>query len=51
MAILGQKKKVLLSSVCGPFGSKYDDGFGVSYEGTWQVLWAQGRATTTNQWG
>ena len=46
--------KILLSSVCGPFGEKYGDGFGVSYEGSWQVLWAQGvfrtRATTT-QWG
>ncbi|EHQ88903.1 B12-binding domain-containing radical SAM protein [Desulfosporosinus youngiae] len=49
-----KKKKILLSSVCAPFGVKYGDGFGVSYEGSWQVLWAQGvfrpRATTT-QWG
>jgi radical SAM superfamily enzyme YgiQ (UPF0313 family) len=46
--------KLLLSSVCGPFGEKYGDGFGVSYEGTHQIMWAQGifrtRATTT-QWG
>ena len=46
--------KVLLSSVCQPFGEKYGDGFGVSYEGSHQILWAQGifrtRATTT-QWG
>jgi haloalkane dehalogenase len=48
------KKKVLLSSVCQPFGEKYGDGFGTSYEGSHQLLWAQGvfkpRATTT-QWG
>ncbi len=46
--------KVLLSSVCQPFGRKHGDGFGVSYEGTHQIMWAQGifrtRATTT-QWG
>ena len=45
---------VLLSSVIQPFGSKYGDGFGVSYEGTHQIMWAQGifrpRAATT-QWG
>lgn len=45
---------VLLSSVCPPFGEKYGDGFGVSYEGSYQILWAQGifrtRGTTT-QWG
>lgn len=44
----------MLSSVCKPFGAKYSDGFGVSYEGSHQILWAQGvfrsRATTT-QWG
>ena len=48
------QKKVLLSSVCQPFGAQYGDGFGVSYEGTHQIMWAQGmfrtRATTT-QWG
>ncbi len=47
-------KRVLLSSVCKPFGPEYGDGFGVSAEGTHQIMWAQGvfrvRATTT-QWG
>ena len=47
-------KKILLSSVCQPFGQQYGDGFGVWYEGTHQLMWAQGifrpRATTT-QWG
>ncbi|MBN1770903.1 MAG: cobalamin-dependent protein [Deltaproteobacteria bacterium] len=47
-------RKLLLSSVCRPFGTRYGDGFGTSYEGTHQILWAQGpfrtRATTT-QWG
>jgi hypothetical protein len=47
-------RKLLLSSVCQPFGPKYGDGFGTSYEGSHQILWAQGifrtRATTT-QWG
>jgi len=47
-------KTLLLSSVCKPFGTKYSDGFGVSSEGTHQIMWAQGvfrtRATTT-QWG
>ncbi|MFH1434522.1 MAG: hypothetical protein ABIJ56_02280, partial [Pseudomonadota bacterium] len=47
-------KRVLLTSVCRPFGEKYGDGFGVSYEGSHQLLWAQGifrpRSTTT-QWG
>ncbi len=49
-----KKKTVLLSSVCKPFGPEYGDGFGVSAEGTHQIMWAQGvfrvRATTT-QWG
>jgi haloalkane dehalogenase len=44
----------LLSSVCRPFGKPYGDGDGVSSEGSYQILWAQGvfrtRATTT-QWG
>jgi len=48
------KKRVLLTSVCQPFGEKHGDSFGVSYEGTHQILWAQGifrpRSTTT-QWG
>lgn len=47
-------RKLLLSSVCKPFGPEHGDGFGVSYEGSHQILWAQGlfrpRATTT-QWG
>ncbi|MBI5489339.1 MAG: cobalamin B12-binding domain-containing protein [Deltaproteobacteria bacterium] len=47
-------RKLLLSSVCRPFGPEHGDGFGVSYEGTHQIMWAQGafrtRATTT-QWG
>jgi radical SAM superfamily enzyme YgiQ (UPF0313 family) len=49
-----RRRKLLLTSVCQPFGEKYGDGFGVSYEGSHQILWAQGifrtRATTT-QWG
>ncbi|HUU01644.1 MAG TPA: hypothetical protein VM425_09405 [Myxococcota bacterium] len=47
-------KKLLLSSVCQPFGEKYGDGFGVSYEGSHQLMWAQGifrPRTTTTQWG
>ena len=48
------RRKLLLSSVCRPFGEKYGDGFGVSYEGSHQLMWAQGifrsRGTTT-QWG
>jgi radical SAM superfamily enzyme YgiQ (UPF0313 family) len=47
-------RKLLLTSVCQPFGEKYGDGFGVSYEGSHQLMWAQGifrsRGTTT-QWG
>ncbi len=47
-------KTVLMSSVCQPFGREHGDGFGTSYEGTHQIMWAQGifrtRATTT-QWG
>jgi len=47
-------KKLLLSSVCQPFGTEYGDGPGTSFEGSFQLLWAQGafrtRATTT-QWG
>ncbi|HEY3351814.1 MAG TPA: hypothetical protein VGQ83_01075 [Polyangia bacterium] len=47
-------RKVLLTSVCRPFGPQYGDGFGTSYEGTHQIMWAQGifrtRAPTT-QWG
>jgi radical SAM superfamily enzyme YgiQ (UPF0313 family) len=47
-------RKVLLTSVCQPFGRKHGDGFGVSFEGSHQIMWAQGifrtRGTTT-QWG
>ena len=46
--------RVLFSSVCKPFGEKYGDGFGASYEGSHQLMWAQGlfrpRGVTT-QWG
>lgn len=46
--------RVLLSSVIRPFGAEHGDGFGVSYEGSHQIMWAQGvfrpRGTTT-QWG
>lgn len=48
------QKTVLLSSVCQPFGERYGDGFGVSYEGTHQIFWAQGifrPRAVTNQWG
>ncbi len=47
-------RRLLLSSVCQPFGVEFGDGFGSSYEGSHQIMWAQGifrtRATTT-QWG
>ena len=46
--------RLLLSSVCQPFGTKHGDGFGTSFDGSHQLLWAQGlfrpQATTT-QWG
>jgi radical SAM superfamily enzyme YgiQ (UPF0313 family) len=49
-----ENRRLLLSSVCQPFGEEHGDGFGVSYEGSHQIMWAQGifrtRATTT-QWG
>ena len=47
-------KKLLLSSVCQPFGAAHGDGFGVSYEGSHQIMWAQGifrTRATTQQWG
>ncbi len=48
------QRKVLLSSVIQPFGTEHGDGFGTSYEGSHQLMWAQGifrtRGTTT-QWG
>ncbi|MFZ5787740.1 MAG: B12-binding domain-containing radical SAM protein [Acidobacteriota bacterium] len=47
-------RRLLLSSVCQPFGEAHGDGFGVSFEGSHQLMWAQGifrtRGTTT-QWG
>ena len=48
------RKTVLMSSVCQPFGERHGDGFGVSYEGTHQIFWAQGifrPRAVTNQWG
>jgi radical SAM superfamily enzyme YgiQ (UPF0313 family) len=47
-------KKVLLSSVCQPFGEKYGDGFGVRHEATHQLMWAQdifNVSCTNYQWG
>lgn len=47
-------KRVLLSSVCQPWGVQYGDGFGTSYEATHQYMWAQGifrPRETTAQWG
>jgi hypothetical protein len=47
-------RKLLLTSVCQPFGPKHGDGFGTSYEGSHQILWAQGIFRTrgiTTQWG
>ncbi|MBN1655215.1 MAG: hypothetical protein JXA30_15710 [Deltaproteobacteria bacterium] len=48
------RKRVLLSSVCAPFGEKYGDGFTVRHEAVHQLSWAQGvfRLYGTNtQWG
>lgn len=48
-----KSRKILLSSVCRPFGSKYGDGDGTSYEGSHQLMWAQGlfrSRGTTEQW-
>ena len=51
---MSSQRKVLLSSVCQPFGAQHGDGFGVSFEGSHQLMWVQGvfrpRGTTT-QWG
>lgn len=47
-------KKVLLTSVCKPFGEKYGDSFLTSYTGSHQILWAQHifrTWTTANQYG
>jgi hypothetical protein len=52
--VIVREKRVLLSSICKPFGKAHGDGFGVHYEGTHQIMWAQGifrpRGVTT-QWG
>jgi radical SAM superfamily enzyme YgiQ (UPF0313 family) len=48
------QRRLLLSSVCQPFGVKFGDGFGSSYEGSHQIMWAQGIFRTrgvTTQWG
>jgi radical SAM superfamily enzyme YgiQ (UPF0313 family) len=48
------RRRLLLSSVCQPFGTKFGDGFGSSYEGSHQIMWAQGIFRTrgvTTQWG
>lgn len=47
-------RRLLLSSVCRPFGVKYGDSFGVSANGAHQLMWAQGIFkifSTTTQWG
>jgi hypothetical protein len=47
-------RKLLLSSVCQPFGAKYGDSFCVSTNGAHQLMWAQGifrTFGTTTQWG
>lgn len=47
-------KKLLFSSVCLPFGTEYGDGFGTSFDGSHQLMWAQGifrPMSTTTQWG
>ena len=47
-------KRLLLSSVCRPFGAKHGDSFNVTCDGAHQLMWAQGpfrTFTTTNQWG
>ncbi len=46
--------RILLSSVCRPFGMEYGDGFGVSHEGGHVIMWAQGIFQVrgaTEQWG
>jgi radical SAM superfamily enzyme YgiQ (UPF0313 family) len=48
------RRRLLLTSVCQPFGAKFGDGFGSSYEGSYQIMWAQGIFRTrgvTTQWG
>jgi radical SAM superfamily enzyme YgiQ (UPF0313 family) len=47
-------RRLLLSSVCQPFGAKHGDSFGVSADGAHQIMWAQGIFrifSTTTQWG
>ena len=49
-----RQAKLLMTSVCQPFGVEHGDGFGVSYEGTHQIMWAQGifrPRGVTSQWG
>jgi radical SAM superfamily enzyme YgiQ (UPF0313 family) len=46
--------RVLLSSVCRPFGVEYGDGFGASHEGGHVLMWAQGIFQVrgaAEQWG
>ncbi|HUH66854.1 MAG TPA: hypothetical protein VLZ07_10515, partial [Syntrophales bacterium] len=47
-------RRLLLSSVCRPFGARYGDSFNVTCDGAHQLMWAQGpfrTFTTTEQWG
>jgi hypothetical protein len=47
-------KKVLLSSVCQPFGEKYGDSFTTTHDAAHQIIWGQGIFQiygTNNQWG
>ncbi|MGZ6248344.1 MAG: hypothetical protein ACXWMC_01845 [Syntrophales bacterium] len=46
-------KRILLSSVCLPFGAKYGDSFNGTCDSAHQLMWAQGpfRTFTTTQWG
>ena len=48
-----KSKKLLLTSVCQPFGVPYGDAFGVTHDGSFQLFWAQGifrPFNTTTQW-
>jgi len=47
-------KRMLLSSVCKPFGKKYGDGFSTKPIGLWQNCWVQGLFMVENivlHWG
>jgi haloalkane dehalogenase len=51
---MDKAKRVLLSSVCKPFGVDYGDSYLTSYTGSQQILWAQHIFrpwTTANQYG